>query len=73
MFSVWNSVRKLEGGRGGDKSGHTYVCSLIPSTKSFLCTRLTCADFCVVGASVSEPHTSELNDGIFLISICTGP
>ena len=65
FFSVWNSVRKLEGGRG--RRVTTRVCVCVTSYPGhtqyekfpsyYVCTRLTCVDFCVVG----------LNDGIFLI------
>ena len=69
--------KELGGGGGGvgEKSDHTCVCvtsypdhtqyEKFPSY--YICTRPNCADFCVVGPSVSKPYTSELNGVIFLI------
>ena len=65
-------------------STHGIVCEAVelPSSKKSMDTynNKTCLDpfplyvfvslLCIIGASLSEPHTTELNSGFFLFYIC---
>ena len=56
-------------GRSGDDVGestpihmYSYTYMLLPSLAFFMCVY----DYIIVGASLREPHTSELNSGFFI-------